>query len=131
MITSLVIVSSVFNAFGYAFFQRGLWEVVLLSGAAGLIGTWIVLRGLAFYGHAIAAAAFPGLVLADGIGFAPLLGALGAAGVFAFAVAGLARTRRGEYATFTALALVGALAVGVILASDVFHSGRCCSEACC
>src|SRR5690349_20063890 len=123
MITSLVIVSSVLDAFGYAFFQRGVWEVLLLSGAAGLIGTWIVLRGLAFYGHAIAAAAFPGLVLADGVGFAPLLGALGAAGVFAFAVAGLARKRRDEYATFTALALVGALAVGVILASDVFHSG--------
>ncbi|MFL6035403.1 MAG: metal ABC transporter solute-binding protein, Zn/Mn family [Gaiellaceae bacterium] len=112
-----------FDAFGYAFFERGLWEVLLLSGAAGLVGTWIVLRGLAFYSHAIAAAAFPGLVVADGLGFAPLLGALGAAGVFAFAVAGLARSRRDEYASFTALVLVGALALGVILASDVFHSG--------
>ena len=123
MITILVIVSTVLDAFGYAFFQRGVWEVLLLSGAAGLIGTWIVLRGLAFYGPAIAAAAFPGLVVADGIGFAPLLGALGAAGVFAFAVAGLGRRRRDEYASFTALVLVGALALGVILASDVFHSG--------
>jgi ABC-type Zn uptake system ZnuABC Zn-binding protein ZnuA len=113
----------VFDAFQYAFFQRGLWEVLLLSGAAGLIGTWIVLRGLAFYGHAIAAAAFPGLVVADGLGFAPFLGALGAAGIFAFAVAGLARKRSDEYASFTALVLVGALALGVILASDVFHSG--------
>jgi ABC-type Zn uptake system ZnuABC Zn-binding protein ZnuA/ABC-type Mn2+/Zn2+ transport system permease subunit len=113
----------VFDAFGYAFFQRGLWEVLLLSGAAGLVGTWIVLRGLAFYSHAIAAAAFPGLVVADGLGFAPLLGAVGAAAVFAFAVAELSRSRRDEYASFTALALVGALALGVILASDVFHSG--------
>ena len=112
-----------FDAFGYAFFQRGLWEVLLLSGAAGLIGTWIVLRGLAFYGHAIAAAAFPGLVVADGLSFAPFLGALGAAGIFAFAVAGLSRRRRDEYSSFTALVLVGALALGVILASDVFHSG--------
>src|SRR4051794_1429223 len=87
------------------------------------MGTWIVLRGLAFYSHAIAAAAFPGLVVADGLGFAPLLGALGAAGAFAFAGAGLARSRRDEYASFTALVLVGALALGVILASDVFHSG--------
>ena len=38
--------------------------------AAGLIGTWIVLRGLAFYAHAVGTAAFPGLVLADGLGFA-------------------------------------------------------------
>ena len=111
-----------FDPFHYEFFQRGLFEVVLLSGAAGLIGTWIVLRGLAFYAHAIGTAAFPGLVVADGLGFAPLLGAFGAAAVFALAVAALARRRRDEYAGFTALVLVGALALGVILASDVFHS---------
>ncbi len=109
--------------FHYEFVQRGLWEVLLLSGAAGLIGTWIVLRGLAFYAHAIGTAAFPGLVVADGLGFAPLLGAFGAAAVFALAVAALGRRRRDEYQSFTALVLVGALALGVILASDVFHSG--------
>ena len=98
--------------------------MLLLSGAAGLIGTWIVLRGLAFYAHAIAAAAFPGLVARRRPRLRRRsLGALGAAGVFAFAVAGLARSRRDEYASFTALVLVGALALGVILASDVFHSG--------
>jgi zinc/manganese transport system substrate-binding protein len=112
----------VFAPFHYAFVQRGLWEVLLLSGAAGLIGTWIVLRGLAFYAHAIGTAAFPGLVVADGLGFAPLLGAFGAAAVFALAVAALGRRRRDEYPSFTALVLVGALALGVILASDVFHS---------
>src|SRR5438034_3503471 len=98
-----------FAPFHYAFVQRGVWEVLLLSGAAGLIGTWIVLRGLAFYAHAIGTAAFPGLVVADGLGFSPLLGALGAAAVFALAVAALGR-RRDEYPTFTALVLVGALA---------------------
>src|SRR6266511_1662677 len=112
-----------FEPFRFAFVQRGLWEVLLLAGAAGLLGTWIVLRGLAFYAHAIGTAAFPGLVLADGLGFAPLLGALGAAGVFELAVAALGRRHRDEYPSFTALVLVGALALGVILASDVFHSG--------
>ena len=57
------------SAFGYAFVQRGLLEVVLLSVAAGVLGTWIVARGLAFFSHAVAAAAFPGLVLSAGIGF--------------------------------------------------------------
>jgi zinc/manganese transport system substrate-binding protein len=114
---------AVFAPFHYAFVQRGVWEMLLLSGAAGLIGTWIVLRGLAFSAHAIGTAAFPGLVVADGLGFAPLLGAFGAAAVFARAVAALGRRRRDEYQSFTALVLVGALALGVILASDVFHSG--------
>src|SRR3954451_4306908 len=98
--------AAVFTPFHYAFVQQGVWEVLLLSVAAGLIGTWIVLRWLAFYGHAIATAAFPGLVLADGLSFSPLLGALGAAGLFALAVAGLGPQRRDEYGSLTALVLL-------------------------
>ena len=109
--------------FSYAFAQRGLVEVLLLSGAAGLLGTWIVARGLAFYSHAVAAAAFPGLVLAAGLGFAPIAGALGAGAVFAVSVGRLSTRRHAAYDVMTALVLVGALALGVALASNVFHSG--------
>ena len=109
--------------FHYAFVQRGLVEVALLSVGAGLLGVWIVLRGFAFYSHAVGTAAFPGLVLADGLGFSAPLGALAAALVFAFGVERLANRRRSGYDSLTALVLVGALATGVILASDVFHSG--------
>src|SRR5690242_18250418 len=112
-----------FDAFQLPFVQRGVFEVLALSVGAGLLGTWIVLRGLAFYSHAVGAAAFPGLVLADGLGFAAPLGAFGAALVFAAVVGGLARTRRARYDNLTALALTGALALGVLLASDVLHSG--------
>ena len=77
--------------FQLEFVQRGLVEVLLLSVAAGLLGTWIVLRGLAFYAHAVGTAAFPGLVLADGLGFSAPLGAFAAALVFAFGVERLAR----------------------------------------
>jgi ABC-type Mn2+/Zn2+ transport system permease subunit len=101
--------------------QQGLWEVLLLSVGAGVLGTWIVLRGLAFYAHGVAAAAFPGLVLAAGLGFAGPLGALGVALLFAGAVGRLAgRGERGDHSTLTAMVLVGALALGVVLASDVF-----------
>jgi ABC-type Zn uptake system ZnuABC Zn-binding protein ZnuA/ABC-type Mn2+/Zn2+ transport system permease subunit len=109
--------------FELAFVQRGVFEVLALSLAAGLLGTWIVLRGLAFYSHAVATAAFPGLVLADGLGFATPLGALGAALVFAVVLERLGRGRRTGSDSLTALVLAGALALGVILASDVFHSG--------
>ena len=60
--------------FQYAFVQRGLLEVVALSVGCGLIGTWIVLRSLPFYSHAVGAATFPGLVIADGLGLSTLLG---------------------------------------------------------
>jgi zinc/manganese transport system substrate-binding protein len=113
----------VFDAFHYAFVQRGIVEVVLLSVSAGLIGSFVVLRGLAFYTHAVGTATFPGLVLADGIGFSAFLGALVSALLFAGAVERTSRARRAGYDSLTALALVGMLALGVILASDVFHSG--------
>src|SRR3989442_2950106 len=103
--------------------QRALLEVALLSVGAGLLGTWVVLRGLAFFSHAVGTAAFPGLVVADGLGFAAPLGAFGAAMAFAAAVGRLARIRGAAYDSTTGLTLAGALALGVILASDGFHSG--------
>lgn len=109
--------------FQLPFVQRGVLEIAVLAVAAGLIGTWIVLRGLAFFAHAVGTAAFPGLVLADGLGFSAHLGAAGTAAVVAAGVGWLARRERERYDSFTALVLVAALAVGVILASDVFHSG--------
>jgi zinc/manganese transport system substrate-binding protein len=113
----------VLEPFQLPFVQRGLIEVLILALGAGVLGTWIVLRGLAFFSHAVGTAAFPGLVLADGLGFAAPLGAFGVAALFTVAVWALARRRSAAYDSLTALVLVGCLAAGVILASDVFHSG--------
>jgi ABC-type Zn uptake system ZnuABC Zn-binding protein ZnuA/ABC-type Mn2+/Zn2+ transport system permease subunit len=113
----------VLEPFQLPFVQRGLIEILILAVPAGLLGTWIVLRGLAFFSHAVGTAAFPGLVLADGLGFAAPLGAFGAALVFG---AGASLLGRGDHEgrdSAVALALVGCLAGGVILASDVFGSG--------
>jgi ABC-type Zn uptake system ZnuABC Zn-binding protein ZnuA/ABC-type Mn2+/Zn2+ transport system permease subunit len=112
----------VLEPFNLPFVQRGLVEILVLAIPAGLLGTWIVLRGLAFFSHAVGTAAFPGLVLADGLGFAAPLGAFGAAVLFTLAAAAL-RGRRNSEDAVTALVLVGCLAAGVILASDVFGSG--------
>src|SRR4051812_12499385 len=112
-----------FDTFSLPFVQNALWVLMPLAVAGGVLGTWIVLRGLAFYSHAVGTAAFPGLVLADGLGFAAPLGALGAAVVLALAVWLITRGRRTAPDSATAIALAGCLAVGVILASDVFGSG--------
>src|SRR3954451_11969909 len=111
------------DPFQLVFVQRGVLELAALSVAAGVIGTWIVLRGLAFYSHAVGTAAFPGLVLADGLGFSAHLGAAGTALALAGTVGWLSRREHERYEVATALVLVAALAAGVILASDVFHSG--------
>ncbi len=109
--------------FQLPFVQRGLLEVLILAVPAGLLGTWIVLRGLAFFSHAVGTATFPGVVLAEGLGFGAPLGAFGAAAVFSGGTVLL--NRRGEEGRDSAVAivLVGCLAGGVILASDVFGSG--------
>jgi ABC-type Zn uptake system ZnuABC Zn-binding protein ZnuA/ABC-type Mn2+/Zn2+ transport system permease subunit len=110
------------DPFQLPFVQRGLLEVLILAVPAGLLGTWITLRGLAFFSHAVGTAAFPGLVLAAGLGFAPPLGAFAAAA--AFSAGNTALGRRGEETdSSVALVLVACLAGGVILASDVFGSG--------
>ena len=111
-----------FDPFALPFFQRGIVEILLLASVAGLLGVWIVLRGLAFYAHAVGTAAVPGLVLADGLGFSAIFGAFGAALVMAALIALLLRRRSVGGDSATALVLAGALALGVILASDVFGS---------
>ena len=105
------------------FVQRGLLELLILAVPAGLLGTWIVLRGLAFFSHAVGTAAFPGLVLADGLGFAAPLGAFAAAVAFTLGNAALGRGRDQGRDSVVALVLVACLAGGVMLASDVFGSG--------
>jgi ABC-type Zn uptake system ZnuABC Zn-binding protein ZnuA/ABC-type Mn2+/Zn2+ transport system permease subunit len=116
-------VEGLFAPFDLPYFQRGLAEVLLLSAGAGVLGCWIVLRGLAFYSHAVGTAAFPGLVLAEGLGFAAPLGALAAAAAFAVLVLALRGGHRHGPDVATALGLAGMLALGAILASDVFASG--------
>ena len=96
--------------FQLPFVQRGLVEVLILSVGAGVLGTWIVLRGLAFFSHAVGTATFPGLVLADGLGFAAPLGAFGAAIVFTAGNALLGRSREQGRDSVVALVLVGCLA---------------------
>jgi ABC-type Mn2+/Zn2+ transport system permease subunit len=112
----------VLEPFQLPFVQRGLIEVLILAVPAGLLGTWIVLRGLAFFSHAVGTAAFPGLVLADGLGFAAPLGAFAAAIVFSVGASLLSRRDEEGRDSAVAIVLVGCLAAGVILASDVFGS---------
>jgi ABC-type Mn2+/Zn2+ transport system permease subunit len=109
--------------FDVPYMQRALVEVLLLAVLGGVLGSWIVLRRLAFFTHGVGTAAFPGLVVAGPLGVAPPLAALGAGIVYAGALQGLTRGRRVAGDAATGLLLVAALALGALLASDVFESG--------
>lgn len=101
--------------------QTALLELGLLAVAGGLLGAWVVLHRLAFFAHATGTATFPGLVIAQAAGISPRLAGVAVALGFAGGVGRAGRTRGGDLAT--GLVLVGALALGVVLASDVFESG--------
>src|SRR3954471_6654857 len=106
------------------FMRTATLEVLLLAAAGGLLGAWIVLRRLAFFAHAVGGATFPGLVVADATGLRPIVAALAVALAYAGGVHRAGSRAGGRAAdAVTGLLLVGALALGVILASDVFHSG--------
>jgi ABC-type Mn2+/Zn2+ transport system permease subunit len=118
----LAAVLSLPDPFDTPFMQRALLESLMLSVLGGVLGSWIVLRRLAFFTHGVGTAAFPGLVVAGPWGVAPQLTAFGAGLLYAGSVERLARTRRVAHDAATGLLLVGALALGVVLASDVFES---------
>jgi ABC-type Mn2+/Zn2+ transport system permease subunit len=103
--------------------RTALFELALLAVAAGVLGAWIVLRRLAFFSHAVGTATFPGLVVADASGVSATLAGLAVALGYAGGVERSQRAGRAPGEAATALLLVAALAAGVILASDVFHSG--------
>src|SRR3954453_1138007 len=106
------------------FLRTATVEVLLLAVAGGLLGAWIVLRRLAFFAHAVGGATFPGLVVADASGVRPIAAALAVALAYAGGVH-RAGSRAGSRAAdaVTGVLLVAALALGVVLASDVYHSG--------
>ena len=105
------------------YMRTAVFEVSLIAVAGGLLGAWIVLRRLAFFAHATGTATFPGLVIADATGFSATVAALAVALAYAGGVERGGRTGRDLGDSATALVLVFALAVGIVLASDVFDSG--------
>ena len=53
-----------FEPLGHAFFVRALVAASLVGLVCAVVGTFVVLKGLAFIGDAVSHAAFPGVVVA-------------------------------------------------------------------
>ncbi len=105
------------EAFAHAFMQRALLAGLVASAATAVVGTWVVLRGLAFLGDALAHGVLPGLALAVLWGFSPTLGALIAALAMSGAVTVVSRRANVRDDSGIGLLFVGMLALGVIIVS--------------
>jgi ABC-type Mn2+/Zn2+ transport system permease subunit len=105
--------------FVYAFMQRGLLAALMVGVLCSVIGCYVVLRGMAFLGDALAHAILPGVAIAYLLGANLLLGALIAALVVALGI-GLF-THQGAVKEDTAIGILfaAALALGVALISSI------------
>jgi ABC-type Mn2+/Zn2+ transport system permease subunit len=99
------------------FMLQALEAGILVSIACAIAGTFVVLRGLAFIGDALAHGVLPGIAVALIIGFP---GVLGAAAGAVFMIGGITLiTQKSRLSADTAIGLlfVGMLSLGVIIVS--------------
>lgn len=103
----------------YAFVQRALLAAVLVALVCASVGVFVVLRGLAFLGDAIAHAAFPGVVIAFLLKLNIVIGGSVAAVLSALAIGAVARRSGLKEDTAIGVVFSGMFAVGIVLFSSI------------
>jgi ABC-type Mn2+/Zn2+ transport system permease subunit len=99
------------------FMQHALVAGVLVSLACAVVGTFVVLRGMAFLGDALAHGVLPGIAAAVLIGLPSIAGAVAGAAVMIGGVSLVTRRTRLSADTAIGLLFVGMLALGVVIVS--------------
>lgn len=100
-----------------SFVQRALLGGSLVAVLCAVVGTWVVVRGMAFLGDAMSHGLLPGIAIASLLGGNLIIGAALSAAVTAAGVSAIARNRRVSQDTAIGLLFVVMLSLGVILVS--------------
>lgn len=103
--------------FALGFQQRALIGGALAALMASTVGTWLVLRGMSFFGDAFVHGVVPGVAAAIVLGQSPMLGAAVAALVMVLAIEWVQRRTPLGVDTSIGLLFVGMLALGVVILS--------------
>jgi ABC-type Mn2+/Zn2+ transport system permease subunit len=103
----------------FAFMQRGLAAALLVGLLCSIIGCYVVLRGMAFMGDALAHAILPGVAIAYLLKGNLLVGALAAAMIVALSIGFLSRRSAIKEDTAIGILFSAALALGVALISSI------------
>jgi len=111
------LLSFLIEPFQYSFMLRGLWASLIVGVVCPILGAYVVLRGMAFFGDALAHIILPGVVIAFLLGLPYAVGAL-IFGVLAALLIGFI-SRRTDIKNDTAIGVVfaGAFALGIALIS--------------
>ena len=103
----------------YEFMQRGLVASTLVGVLCAVVGCYVVLRGMAFLGDALAHAILPGVAIAYLFNGNLLIGALAAAIVVALLIGFLSRQGTIKEDTAIGILFAAALSLGVLLISSI------------
>jgi manganese/iron transport system permease protein len=107
----------------YAFMQRGLIAAVLVGIVCALVGTFIVLRGMTFFGDALAHAILPGVavgyVVGSGAQGPTFWGALVTAILASLGIGAISRNTRLGEDTAIGIIFAGMFALGIAMISSM------------
>lgn len=103
--------------FSYAFMIRGMWASLIVGVVCPVLGTYVVLRGMAFLGDALAHIILPGVVIAFLLGWPLAAGALLVGVLAALAIGALGRRSEIKQDAIIGVVFAGAFALGVALIS--------------
>ncbi len=107
----------------YAFMQRGLAAAVLVGIICAVVGTYVVLRGMAFFGDALAHTILPGVALgyliSGGARDSLFWWALGTAVIAALGIGAISKNSQIKEDTAIGIIFAGMFALGVALISTV------------
>ncbi len=105
--------------FALGFQQRALMGGILAGVMCAVVGTWLVLRGMSFFGDAFVHGVVPGIAAAVVLDINPALGAAVAAAVMVAGIEWVSRQSKLSEDTAIGLLFVGMLALGVVIISSV------------
>jgi len=103
--------------FASEFMLRALIGGSIVAVICAIVGTWVVVRGMAFLGEAVGHGMLPGVAVATLIGAPPLWGAAVSGAAMSAAIGLLQRRGRLSWDTSIGLLFVGMLSLGVIIVS--------------
>ncbi|HFD40179.1 MAG TPA: metal ABC transporter permease [Anaerolineae bacterium] len=103
----------------YPFMVQGLLASLMVGTLCAVVGTYIVLRGMAFFGDALAHAILPGIAIAYLLGVNLLWGALVMGLLTALGIGSLSRRGRVREDTAIGIIFAASFALGVALLSTV------------
>ncbi len=116
------IISLLSEPLSYAFIQRGMQALILVGGISAVVGCFVVVRGMSFFGDALSHAILPGVALsytASGgyVASNLFLGGLGAGIVSALVIAWLTRNEELKEDSAIAIVFVTMFALGIAIVS--------------